>query len=207
MLIRIIVRIAAGRALNSWLISKAGATGEKKADQVAVVEFSDDATLIYPLGDPEGANASFSDISLTGGTYISSGVQMGMGQVNASSTGTTNGRSSIIVFTDGEDEDPAQLVRSINQATAQGIRVSFGFLDSTASVQDAEILTAITGSGGVYATITSEDASNNFINFAILNGRKSRLLVSFRRIPAATFICIRCMSQDQVFQTCSNMTF
>jgi len=62
------------------------------------------------------------------------------------------------------------LVEAINQASSLGIRVSFGFLDPTDSVQDSSVLSAITSSGGVYATITSEDASNNFINFAILNG-------------------------------------
>lgn len=164
------LRLAAGRALNSWLITKAEATGGKKADLVTVIDFDDVPHLDYPLGDPAGANASFSKIDSSGGTYIAGGVTMGTTQLNASSTGSTSGRSSIIVFTDGEDYDTVSLVKAINQAAGQGIRVSFGFLDSSSSVQASSILTAITASGGVYATITSEDASNNFINFAILNG-------------------------------------
>src|SRR2546421_12940334 len=69
-----------------------------------------------------------------------------------------------------QDSDTATLVDEINRASGLGIRVSFGFLDATSSVQDKTVLAAIKSSGGVYATITTEDASNNFINFAILNG-------------------------------------
>lgn len=96
------LRLAAGRALNSWLITKAEATGGKKADLVTVIDFDDSPHLDYPLGDPAGANASFSKIDSSGGTYIAGGVTMGTTQLNASSTGSTSGRSSIIVFTDGE---------------------------------------------------------------------------------------------------------
>jgi hypothetical protein len=69
-----------------------------------------------------------------------------------------------------QDSDTITLVDQINRASSLGIRVSFGFLDATNSLQDKTVLEAIRNSGGVYATITTEDASNNFINFAILNG-------------------------------------
>ncbi|RFU27607.1 hypothetical protein B7463_g8739, partial [Scytalidium lignicola] len=165
------LRIAAGEALNGWLITDAEAKAENKnPDEVAVVDFGFDPHLDYPLGDPGGAGASFAQMQTIDGTFIAGGVDMGIQQLNGSSTGTTSGRSSIIVFTDGEDSDTETLVDSINSASSQGIRVSFGFLDASNSLQDVSVLTAISASGGVYATITTEDASNNFINFAILNG-------------------------------------
>jgi Mg-chelatase subunit ChlD len=96
------LRLAAGRALNEWLITKAEATGGKKADLVTVIDFDSTATLDYPLGDPGGANSSFSKIDSFGGTFIAGGVQMGIAQITSASSGPTSGRSSIIVFTDGE---------------------------------------------------------------------------------------------------------
>ena len=49
-----------------------------------------------------GANASFAKIGSSGGTYIASGVKMGVAQITASGTGGTGKRSGIVVFTDGE---------------------------------------------------------------------------------------------------------
>ncbi|KAH8811306.1 hypothetical protein F5884DRAFT_270342 [Xylogone sp. PMI_703] len=165
------LRIAAGKALNGWLITDADAKAHNKSpDQVTVVDFGDTPHLDYPLGDPAGADASFAQMEVISGTFIAGGIDMGMQQLNGSSSGTTSGRSSIIVFTDGQDFTPQTLVDSINDASSQGVRVSFGFLDATNSLQDQSVLAAIIASGGVYATITTEDASNNFINFAILNG-------------------------------------
>src|SRR5436190_10674174 len=69
-----------------------------------------------------------------------------------------------------KDSSTSTLVDQIDRASRLGIRVSFGFLDASSSLQDQTVLAAIRNSGGVYATITTEDASNNFINFAILNG-------------------------------------
>lgn len=59
---------------------------------------------------------------------------------------------------------------AINNATAAGIRVSFGFLDTTAAFQPKEILTAVKNSRGVYATITVAAGSQNYINYVLLNG-------------------------------------
>jgi hypothetical protein len=56
-------RVAAGRALNDFLISNSEAGGGKKADQVTVVEFGGFAILDYPLGDPGSADSHIANIS------------------------------------------------------------------------------------------------------------------------------------------------
>lgn len=96
------LRLVAGRALNNFLISTAEATADKKADQIAVIDFSDEATVDYPLGDPGSANSSFSKIGETGGTYIAEGVLTGIKQLTGAASGSTDKRSAIVVFTDGE---------------------------------------------------------------------------------------------------------
>lgn len=96
------LRIAAGRALNEFLISDSEAKDGKKADEVTVIDFDDEAYLDYPLGDPGNANSSFSKIDSIGGTYITSGVLMAIDQLTSSNSGTTDKRSAIVVFTDGE---------------------------------------------------------------------------------------------------------
>ena len=96
------LRLSAGRTINDWLIGKSEAVGGKKVDLVTVIDFDSSATLDYPLGDPAGANASFSKIGAGGGTYIASGVKMAVGQLTGSGTGGTSKRSGIVVFTDGE---------------------------------------------------------------------------------------------------------
>jgi Mg-chelatase subunit ChlD len=96
------LRLSAGRTINDWLISKSEVVGGKKVDLVTVIDFDSSATLDYPLGDPAGANASFSKIGAFGGTYIASGVKMGVAQITGSGTGDTSKRSGIVVFTDGE---------------------------------------------------------------------------------------------------------
>jgi hypothetical protein len=53
------LRLAAGKALNDWLITAAEATGGKQPDLVTVINFDDTAFLDYPLGDPGGADSSF----------------------------------------------------------------------------------------------------------------------------------------------------
>jgi len=166
------LRLDAGRALNNWLISSAEAKNGKKSDLVTVIDFAGEATLDYPLGDPGlSANSSFGRIGSDGDdTYIASGVEMAIIELTKGGSGTTAGRSGIVVFTDGEDSSTSMLVSQISNATSKGIRVSFGFLNSNAGYQDKDIVLAIGKSGGVYSTITSEDSSNNFINYAILNG-------------------------------------
>jgi hypothetical protein len=69
-----------------------------------------------------------------------------------------------------KDSNPQELVDAIDSATAAGIRVSFGFLDTTASSQPPKVLSAVKNSRGVYATITVAAGSQNFINYVLLNG-------------------------------------
>lgn len=95
------LRIKAGRALNDFLISSGEVTGSQKADLVTVIDFDDAAYLDYPLGDPGNANSSFNNVDATGGTYIASGVNMAIAQLNSGGGGTDK-RSAIVVFTDGE---------------------------------------------------------------------------------------------------------
>jgi Mg-chelatase subunit ChlD len=184
------LRVKAGRALNEFLISSSEASGGQKADLVTVIDFDDEAYLDYPLGDPGSANSSFDHVDATGGTYIASGVNMAIAQLTGGGGGTDK-RSAIVVFTDGEvelsptnpsylqpltnscgkkDSSTDELVDAINNATAAGIRVSFGFLDTSASSQPPTVLSAVKDSRGVYATITVAAGSQNFINYVLLNG-------------------------------------
>jgi hypothetical protein len=97
------LRLAAGRALNDWLITSKEATGGKKADLVTVIDFDDVATMDYQLGDPgPAANSSFSKIDASGGTYIAGGVEMAIAELTKDGSGTTADRTGIVVFTDGE---------------------------------------------------------------------------------------------------------
>jgi hypothetical protein len=96
------LRLSAGRTIDDWLISKSEAVGGKKEDLVTVINFDSSATLDYPLGDPAGANASFSNIGADGGTFIAGGVEMAVAQITGPGTGDTSKRSGIVVFTDGQ---------------------------------------------------------------------------------------------------------
>ncbi|KAK4191783.1 von Willebrand factor type A domain-containing protein [Podospora australis] len=165
------LRLSAARALNEFLVSTAEAGGSKKPDQVAVVGFDTEAYTVFTPGDPGDpkAAAAISSIDITGGTYIAGGVIEAMGHI-ANMSGPTKDRSAIVVFTDGEDADTGELVEAINNATSQGIRVSFGYLDRFASAQPTAVLRALRDSKGVYATITVAAGSQNFINYVLLNG-------------------------------------
>ncbi|KAK4205202.1 hypothetical protein QBC40DRAFT_260856 [Triangularia verruculosa] len=165
------LRLAAAKALNDFLVSNSEAGGEKRPDQVAVVGFDFTPYDVFGPGDPgdPAAPAGIDNITLGGGTYIAGGVYQAMGHL-AAMGGETKGRSAIVVFTDGSDSDTDELVSAIRNATSQDIRVSFGYLDSTASAQPQEVLRALRDSKGVYATITIAAGSQNFINYVLLNG-------------------------------------
>ncbi|KAK0631735.1 hypothetical protein B0T14DRAFT_9368 [Immersiella caudata] len=165
------LRLSAGRALNDFLISNAEASGSVKADQVSIVDFSSSAQTVFGPGDPGDprANKAISDIVITGGTFIAGGVLEAIEQIGKMS-GETKDRSSIVVYTDGEDSSTTRLVDAITNATALGIRVSFGFLDQRASRQPEEVLKAVRDSKGAYATITVAEGSINYVNYVLLNG-------------------------------------
>ncbi|KAH0564963.1 hypothetical protein GP486_001640 [Trichoglossum hirsutum] len=69
-----------------------------------------------------------------------------------------------------QDSDTASLVGQINRAAGLGIRVSFGFLDSSGNTQDRLVLLAIQNSGGIYSTIFDAASSKQFINLVLVNG-------------------------------------
>jgi hypothetical protein len=143
------LRILAGEQINDWLITSKGAGGSKKEDLVTVVDFDNTPTLLYPLGDPSGANDVFKLIDSMGSTYIAGGVDMARSELTKSGNDPTANRTGIVVLTDGSDYSTSDLVTSIDACGQLGIRVSFGFLTYDASYQDPEVLTAILGTGGM----------------------------------------------------------
>lgn len=88
------LRLAAGRSVEDWLISKKE-EGTKKADLITVIHFSTTANLDYPLGDPAGANSSFDGIGALGGTFIAGGVRMAISELTKSGSGETRVYSSL----------------------------------------------------------------------------------------------------------------
>jgi len=165
------LRVIAGKTLNSALVTTAGATGGKQPDLVAVVDFDDVATLIYQLGDPANAGASFDTIDSSGGTYIAEGVKAAYDELTKAGSGDTADRTGIVVLTDGEDSSPDELVTEIERAGNASIRVSFGFLSPTGSSPSyPEVLNAILNTGGIFRTIDSDAAQQAFISTVLANG-------------------------------------
>lgn len=167
------LRIIAGKQVNDWLVSSKEAGNGKSADLVSVIGFDDSTRLLYGLGDPGGADSVFSQITTLGGTYIAGGVDEAVLQLNKSGNDPTANRSGIVVLTDGSDSSTSYLVESINNAGQQGIRVSFGFLDTSTfgyGYQDPEVLQAIQATGGMYATINGDKAQNTFVNVMLVHG-------------------------------------
>lgn len=103
------LRITAGKAINDWLIAQNEVKAGQKVDKVTVVDFDDYATVLYPLGDPTGAVSTFDLIDSSGGTYIADGVSTAITQLTGSGSGSTKGRSGIVVLTDGEVLSPLTL--------------------------------------------------------------------------------------------------
>lgn len=155
------LRIAAGKQLNSALV---------QTDLVTVIDFSSTATTLYPLGSPAGAAGVFDKIPASGGTSIYSGVKQAIDELTKPTTGTTTGRSGIVVLTDGEDSSIILLISQLNRAQSLGIRVSFGFLSAVLPAGVQTLLTAILNTGGRYGTISNAAGQQNFINSVLLNG-------------------------------------
>src|SRR5262245_20008422 len=69
-----------------------------------------------------------------------------------------------------QDESTSDLIGAIQRAADAGIRLSFGILSNTVSSQGEAILSTIRSTRGIYATIANAAGSQNFVNFAIVNG-------------------------------------
>lgn len=81
----------------------------------------------------------------------------------------------MVVLTDGEDSNQAELVTEISKAGGMGIRVHFGFLDPTGvGSSRPKLLSAILGTGGIYSTISSAEAQKNFVNLVYSQGLTSQ---------------------------------
>ncbi|KAK4106676.1 hypothetical protein N658DRAFT_461485 [Parathielavia hyrcaniae] len=167
------LRLEAAKLLNSRLITSATATGGKTGDLITVVEFSYSADVLYPLGDPSGAESSIDGIVAGGGTFIGGGISAALDELTTSSSGATADRTGILVLTDGVD-DPSYLItdtiESIERAIELGVRVSFGFLAIDAAQQDSRITTAIIRSGGTFTTLYTAADASLFVAQALLNG-------------------------------------
>lgn len=167
------LRLAASQALNNALIDSSEASGGRTADLVTVVDFASNGRLLYPLGDPSGANADIGSITPRGGTAIGTGVEAAIEELTKPGNDPTANRTGIIVFTDGED-DPASgitfTIEQVQRAVELGIRISFGFLTLDASNQNPEIVRAIVQSGGIYATVDQATSQQTFVAAALANG-------------------------------------
>ncbi|KAK4170701.1 hypothetical protein QBC36DRAFT_250813 [Triangularia setosa] len=181
------LRITAARAINEELISQAEATDSNtKADLVTVVDFDEQARIVYPLGDP--ASAHFNGIDSYGGTNIAEGIRLAIDEITGDDRYDTRGRSGIIVLTDGDDPYYAQRLAQLARAYMLGIKVSFGFLWPVAipvtnpkmkrggerlvrrQTQTSEMLAAVLKTGGSYATIDSPEAQQAFVELLKSNG-------------------------------------
>ncbi|KIW67245.1 hypothetical protein PV04_06510 [Phialophora macrospora] len=167
------LRLTAAKSLNDALISQSEASSSQAADLVDVVAFSDVADVLYPLGDPAGANSIIDGIVLGYNTAIGGGIQAAIEDLTAPGNDPTANRTGIIVFTDGQDyptSGKALTLSETQRAASLGIRVSFGFLTPTPQNQDVEILRAILQSGGIYATIDQASTQQAFVALVLANG-------------------------------------
>jgi len=174
------LRITAAQSINSALVTSDQATNpNSKPDLVTVVDFDLSATVIYPLGDPSGAD--FSSIDSDGGTYIAAGIAAAIDEITADTLYKTRGRSAIIVLTDGDDPSIADRLVQLARAYVNGIKVSFGFLapvqviprrglQTRQSSAPSEVLAAVLKTGGVYTTIDSAEAQQAFVDLVLSNG-------------------------------------
>jgi Mg-chelatase subunit ChlD len=167
------LRLAASQALTNALIDVSEASNDKTADLVTVVDFSSSADLLYPLGNPSGANGVIGSITPGGGTAIGTGLEAAIDELTKAGNDPTANRTGIIVFTDGQDDPSSGAILTVEQlkrAVGLGIRVSFGFLSVDASNQNPEIVRAIVASGGIYATVDQATSQQTFVAAALANG-------------------------------------
>ncbi|KAM5344283.1 hypothetical protein ACJ41O_012820 [Fusarium nematophilum] len=184
------LRVAAAQAFAATLVTEAAAGPDNFPDQVTVIDFDDSARVVYPLGDP--ASVSFDGIDAVGGTVIGNGVALAIHELTQDATGETQDHAGIIVFTDGQDNNPAPLAAALDLAFRLGIRVSFGFLSpppnpvprrrstqrqarglhprQSDTSPPTELLEAVLKTGGVFSTIDSAEAQQSFIELVIARG-------------------------------------
>jgi len=178
------LRIAAAEDLASRLVSAADAQDGTLPDSVAVIGFDSFASVIYPMGDPDGA--VFTGLEAGGGTDIGSGISVGINEIMKDEPGKFANRAGIVVLTDGEDGNPANQIAQLERAKSLGVRVNFGFLDPVAvpiitkrgeharliNKRDPseDIMQAILATGGIFATIGSAEAQKKFINLVLARG-------------------------------------
>jgi len=161
------LRIAAAQDLNGRLTSKSEAGPNRDPDLVTVVDFDDSASVIYNLGDP--ASATFDGIDSVGGTNIAGGIKAAIDELTKDTSIPTKGRTGVVVLTDGQDSRTVPLIEQLDRAQNLSIRVSFGFLKPDGSLNQ-DVLTEILKTGGVYSTIDSAEAQQNFVDLVIARG-------------------------------------
>ncbi|RYP74108.1 hypothetical protein DL771_003166 [Monosporascus sp. 5C6A] len=164
------LRIIAGKSLNRQLVPGSTTTGDLEADLVTVVDFDDEARVIYPLGDTAGADGVFDSIDSSGGTWIADGVDKALSELTKPGNDPTADRSGILVLTDGEDSDTDGLITQIERAGSAGVRVSFGFLAPSESFFEPDLLAAILRTGGTYTSFASAEAVQSFLFLVLSNG-------------------------------------
>lgn len=179
------LRVVAGQSVATALVSVADAGPTGTPDTLTVIDFDDSSSVIFPLGDPDAAGPSITTIDSSGGTFIAGGITTALGAM--APVGPPAGKSGLVVLTDGEDSNTSALVAAINQAAAQGVRVSFGFLSppsvqfsrgatrtpiatKTSHAVSAEIQQAIIASGGVFGTISTAGDQQTFVDLVQRRG-------------------------------------
>ena len=194
------LRVDAAKRFASTLMTADSAGLDNLPDLLAVITFTTDASVLYPLGDP--ATAVFDGIGADGGTYIAGGVSLAIEELTKDTMIPTQDHAGIIVFTDGQDPDTSALLSQLERAAELGIRVSLGFLSPPASpVQrrmkarsvrsrnlesvvyprqvsggsepsesPPEVITAILKTGGFFGTINSAQAQAFFVDAVIARG-------------------------------------
>ncbi|KAL2124898.1 hypothetical protein VTJ04DRAFT_1263 [Mycothermus thermophilus] len=163
------LRLTAAKLLAEKLISPAEAASPEEADRFAVVEFTETGDLLYPLGDPDGADDAIDGIYAFGGTFIGSGINAAIDEL----TKDSDGAPGIIVLTDGVDSPDSYVpdtVAAIKKAGENGIRVSFGFLNLDSPTQDPQITNAILATGGTFSSIYTANDVTVFVAQTLLNG-------------------------------------